>query len=326
MPVEFTPLDQAAQAKPGYSLRGFLTGIPTGIGEQPVIQDLTYQPDAAGLLQQVTSSLPNLPHESWSYLYDDLHRLTTATDLSSSESQTWTLDSIGRITFNSRVGSYAYGPTRPQAPSFVNGSPYTYDANGNLTSGGGRSPQWNVYNQPTVISGAQFLYDGLGERVSKTSTQGTSLYPFGDDYEVTNGVVTKYISVAGLGVVAKRWNPQTPACPSPCTFWMHTDRLGSIQAITNGLGSEVWRKTYRPYGETITESTGHEESRGWIDQRQDDETGLTYLHARYYDPALGVFLSPDPLHPAMPGVAWNRYGYGLGDPVNGSDRSGSPRP
>jgi hypothetical protein len=112
--------------------------------------------------------------------------------------------------------------------------------------------------------------------VKKTSAQGTSLYPFGDDYEVTNGVVTKYVSVAGLGVVAKRVDSRT--------YWMHTDRLGSIQAITDNQGAQVWRKTYRPYGETITESTSHQESRGWIDQRQDNETGLTYLHARYYDP------------------------------------------
>jgi hypothetical protein len=69
----------------------------------------------------------------------------------------------------------------------VAGNPYTYDGNGNLISGGGRTPQWNVDNQPTLISGTQFLYDGLGERVKKTSAQGTSLYPFGDDYEVTNG-------------------------------------------------------------------------------------------------------------------------------------------
>jgi RHS repeat-associated protein len=61
------------------------------------------------------------------------------------------------------------------------------------------------------------------------------------------------------------------------------------------------------------------ESRGWIDQRNDTETGLTYLHARYFDPQLGVFLSPDPI-----GVAggMNLYGYGFGDPVNRVDRTG----
>jgi hypothetical protein len=44
-----------------------------------------------------------------------------------------------------------------------------------------------------------------------------------------------------------------------------------------------------------------------------------YLHARYFDPQLGTFLSPDPI-----GVegGMNQYGYGLGDPVNGTDRTG----
>jgi RHS repeat-associated protein len=42
-----------------------------------------------------------------------------------------------------------------------------------------------------------------------------------------------------------------------------------------------------------------------------------YLHARYYDPVLGVFLSPDPASADM-----NSYRYAGGDPVNMRDPSG----
>ena len=51
----------------------------------------------------------------------------------------------------------------------------------------------------------------------------------------------------------------------------------------------------------------------------DPEYAGIYLHARYFDPKLGVFLSPDPI-----GVAggMNLYGYAFGNPVNGTDRSG----
>jgi hypothetical protein len=44
-----------------------------------------------------------------------------------------------------------------------------------------------------------------------------------------------------------------------------------------------------------------------------------YLHARYFDPTLGTFLSPDPI-----GVegGMNAYGYALGNPISGTDRSG----
>ena len=51
----------------------------------------------------------------------------------------------------------------------------------------------------------------------------------------------------------------------------------------------------------------------------DPEYAGIYLHARYFDPQLGTFLSPDPI-----GVAggMNQYAYALGDPANGTDRSG----
>src|SRR5262249_13249609 len=136
----------------------------------------------------------------------------------------------------------------------------------------------------------------------------------GDDFEITDGITTKYLKVDGLGLVAKRVGSDT--------FWMHTDRLGSVQAVTDRAGKEALRRTYRPYGEIIADSTAHLESRGYIDQREDAETGLMFLHARYYDPALGIFLSPDSAHPAVAGVGLNRYLYALGDPMNGTDRYG----
>ena len=219
------------------------------------------------------------------------------------------------------MGSYSYpadGQLRPHAPIFAGGVSYQYDAVGNLLSGGGRTPTWDAENRITAVGTTAFSYDAFGERLKKVSAQGTSLYPFGDDYEITNGVTTKYISVEGLGVIAKTVTGGVEAG----TFWLHTDRLGSIQAITTTTGALAYRRTYRPYGETLSEAGTHTESRGWIDQRNDGETGLTYLHARYFDPKLGTFLSPDPLNPARPGVGRNRYSYGFGNPVNGTDRSG----
>ena len=147
---------------------------------------------------------------------------------------------------------------------------------------------------------------------------GTSYYPFGDDYEITGGVTTKYVTVDGLGVVAKR----VGTGPAAVTYWLHADRLGSIQAVTNTAGAIVFRRQYRPYGETLAQSGSHTESRGWIDQRNDGESGLTYLHARYFAPQLGVFVSPDPSNPARRGVGVNRYTYAFANPVNGVDRNG----
>jgi RHS repeat-associated protein len=54
-----------------------------------------------------------------------------------------------------------------------------------------------------------------------------------------------------------------------------------------------------------------------------NSTGLYYLRARYYDPAIGRFLSADPLAgaPAQPQTL-NRYAYALNNPVNRVDPTG----
>jgi len=108
-------------------------------------------------------------------------------------------------------------------------------------------------------------------------------------------------------------------------YWLHTDRLGSINATTDDTGVQVLRRSFRSYGELLGQTGTHAESLGYIGQRTDAETangttddkGLTYLHARYYDSALGIFLSPDPI-----GADVNTYRYSFGDSVNISDPSG----
>jgi RHS repeat-associated protein len=54
----------------------------------------------------------------------------------------------------------------------------------------------------------------------------------------------------------------------------------------------------------------------------DAEHAGIYLHARYFDPQLGTFPSPDPLDPTLPGVGANRDGYAFGNPINATDRTG----
>ncbi|WP_326634405.1 MULTISPECIES: RHS repeat-associated core domain-containing protein [unclassified Streptomyces] len=66
---------------------------------------------------------------------------------------------------------------------------------------------------------------------------------------------------------------------------------------------QVTRRQYKPFGETRDQSGTWTGQRGYVGGTQDDNTGLTNLGAREYDPSIGRFLSPDPvLTPGQPAV------------------------
>jgi len=52
-------------------------------------------------------------------------------------------------------------------------------------------------------------------------------------------------------------------------------------------------------------------------------TGLVYMQARYYDPAIHRFISPDPIYVDLgSGANFNRYRYANNSPYSNIDRSG----
>jgi YD repeat-containing protein len=240
-PREKVNVNQTRTTWSYHPTRGVLTGIAT---DQGAIQNLGYTIDDAGIARVQTS---NVSGGSWEYDYDEFYHVTEAANITSpGDSQTWVYDTGDRILSNSRVGQYVYaqpGEQRPRhSPKTVNGALYQYDANGNLLDdGGGRDPDWDANNLIERIGTTEFTYDGLGERIKKSDQSTTSVYPFGEDWEIIDGVATKYISVEGLGVIAKK----VTGGSAPGTYWIHTDRLGSIDAITDFERSIVFQRTYR---------------------------------------------------------------------------------
>ena len=85
------------------------------------------------------------------------------------------------------------------------------------------------------------------------------------------------------------------------------------------------RTTCRPFGgeDVWTCDTAPAETRGVIGQHSDRDAGPLSPNARYMDPRLGLFTSPDWLDPPIPGVGTNRYAYAANDPVNKLDPGGN---
>ena len=114
------------------------------------------------------------------------------------------------------------------------------------------------------------------------------------------------------------------------TRYMHSDNLGSTDAVTNASGTPVQILDYYPYGSSrIASSTaGTDEKRKFIGQFT-DSSGLSYLNARYYSPTQGQFLSEDPAflgNPKQQGLGnpqnLNSYSYSVDNPITKSDPTG----
>jgi RHS repeat-associated protein len=294
--------------------RNWLNTILTTAGSV-TLQKLSYTRDAEGKISSITSPFPD---ESWTYTYDDLHRLTSAVDATTpGNGQSMTYDLIGNVTSNTMLGTYSYpaaGQPRPHAVLSAGADTFTYDANGNMLSGGYRTYTYDGANRPITINSTDYLYDGNGRRLERSFWGTTVAYP-AESYEVSiapsSTTSTEYISLSGH-LVAKR--------SGGTTTWLHEDALGSVQVTTNGAGALVERETYGATGSRI--AGGTDDSLGFTGSGQDDDTGLIYLNARYYAPVLYRFVTPDTVVPHSGTVGLNRYAYANDSPVTFADPGG----
>ena len=103
---------------------------------------------------------------------------------------------------------------------------------------------------------------------------------------------------------------------------------GAMASASIADAQAATRTSYTPYGQ-LRGADNLALDRGWLGQVEDRTdpaagtgTGLTYLNARYYDPALARFITPDPLmNPADPATL-DPYRYADNNPVVFTDANG----
>ena len=112
----------------------------------------------------------------------------------------------------------------------------------------------------------------------------------------------------------------------PVTYhlrYVHTDALGSPVLETNADGYDIagTRTLYEPYGAPLT--TPREGAPSYTGHQYDTSTGMLYAQQRYYDPQLGVFMSPDPMAvDTTSAFNFNRYAYANNSPYKFTDPDG----
>ncbi len=313
------------------------------------------------LKQTITPTVAGVGAFSQSYTYDELNRLSSVQETTTSWSRTYHYDAFGNRAMRGAVPTPAAAPlcaeddaglgcstqagTTADKPGFVpasnrlTGDWASYDLAGNLLwykdplSSGAR--QWsaaydanNKQSQfcagasgPCTGTTATYEYDGQGNRIKKTTAARSTTFVY-DAF----GMLTAEYSTA-------------PPTTAGGRFFRTTDHLGSTRLVTDHEGGcKVWQDFY-PFGERILgdASTGRQ---GWTcyggagtdpfaqeftAKERDEESGLDYFNARYFMERAGRFTSPDP---ELAGVkigdprSWNAYSYALDNPLRYVDPDG----
>lgn len=272
----------------------------------------TYTYEANGLVHSIQHNFSSSTL-SFTYTHNTENRIS-ATAISD------TTFSPGSSNPDFSPATLSYTANQLNQYSAVGGVSYSYDTNGNLTSSGAFTYQYDALNR--LVSAAQssgtstYGYDSLGRRASKTvGTVKTAYLSSGDreisDYDGTSGsLLRRYVYGPGLD------EPVVTIDASGVHSYLHADGLGSVVAVTDSTKTVTEKHVYTPFGISDTTTGSAFQFAG---RRMDADTGLYYYRARYYSPTLGRFLQPDPIGTAG---GLNLYAYVGNDPLNGTDPMG----
>jgi RHS repeat-associated protein len=118
--------------------------------------------------------------------------------------------------------------------------------------------------------------------------------------------------------------------------YLHGDRMGSVDMVSDEHGVVLERHGYDAFGKPLTsdwedsggllhdgEHAAATTTRGFSAHEHLDAHGLIHMNGRAYDPALGRFLSVDPIiQNPLSSQSLNAYSYVLNNPLSGVDPTG----
>jgi RHS repeat-associated protein len=267
----------------------------------------------------ITSISDNLnsAYSLTSFTYDGVDRLKSTTGGTGIGSSSINYDTLGNITYYSSKDSvlnytynYAadaatYGDTKTNVLRSVSGTGsasksyayFSYDERGNVTGNSFNMFEYNLAKQMMNATHTQgthtYTYDGQNRRVKQTDSKGTSYSLYSQAgtllYRETDDGGINYIYL-GKKLIAK-------------------------DGVIPKNGS---KQHYRPFGSSIE---GEVDDVGYTGHKYDEDLGLSYMQARYYDPVIGRFMSNDSV--GFDNIHnFNRYAYAANNPYKYIDPDG----
>jgi RHS repeat-associated protein len=313
-----------------------------------------HQPGVAPPVPIQTSSAPitantvDAPWKLGPYTYDGLGNIASIGD------DQYSYDAYGRLTAASVRGSsqaYAYDRYANQISRTTGGTITTFGVDTATNRSTIAGMQYDLAGRVTQTPIASFSYDAADMIVESTISGGRSmhLYSASDERIGSIGVSSTNVptgwsdwTIRDLGGKVLRRYRKKPSgwtweqdyiyrdgqliaseiASSSRTRQYHADHLGTPRLVTDDHGMKISSHDYYPFGEEITPPTPE---RLQFTAHERDHPSLDYMHARYYSPTMGRFLSVDPIiapYAMQKPQAWNRYSYVLNDPMRFTDPTG----
>jgi RHS repeat-associated protein len=288
----------------------------------------TYRPDGAPVSETDTAAIRH-------FELDRLGRVTKVDATAWTEQYAYDPAGNIAFAADTRAPETATGGTRRIAGTLLHQAGrtrYEYDAQGRLIkktrrtlSGQQRvwSYQYDAFDRllsATSPDGEQwhYRYDPVGRRVAKRrlgqdgSLIEETLFTWDDGALVEQTHVQKLNPTATTTSWDHKPDSWTPVAQARRTFYttapqqlvdeqfhaIITDAVGTPTELVTVDGQVSWRRQAGVWGNELTAPTDREAAYcplRFPGQYHDDETGLDYNYARYYDSATGRYLTPDPL-------------------------------
>lgn len=352
-------------------LTGQLTNQQAGIGGVFSIQNISYKWDKIGNLQYRKNNSPFIggsgnKNKQESFCYDILNRLTktvagVATTSPTCSSPDIVYDGFGNIKTKAGV-AYQYGSNAgPHAATNVGGVTYTYDANGNAINGDGRTFDYTSYDMAAKISKSSTHYTEFKygpdrarwyrEDVKSGSATIKTTY-IGNIEKIETGSDIEWKRYVGDAIFTYKTNSANQV-QSKDKAWVYSDHLGSVDVITDNVGSIRHSMSFDPWGyrrdgenwsnwlqlsepdriakinDLVTNKLKPTNmsrpitTRGYTGHEMVDDFGIIHMNGRIYDAKIARFLQADPfVDGATDTQGYNRYSYVRNNPLNATDPSG----
>ena len=210
----------------------------------------------------------------------------------------------------------------------------TSDAIGRLTADGLRQYRWDGNSTLTGYDGgdgaAEFTYDGLGSRTSRTTAAGTDTYVLNYAHPLATVAIVRSEGVDQRHYLYEpngRLLQSIEAADNSSTFY-HFDHTGSTIMLTDGGGTMTNAYAVAPFGEDVQQQGNSDQPfiyHGAFGVMWERGTTLYNMRRRYYDAATGRFVTRDPILLLDP-LGVNSYQFAFNQPLRFVDPSGlNPR-